>query len=491
MIRRLYTAFHRLLLVRAIVQSLGNLALLVIFAALAQLLGWTQESRSLPIDRAIPTAMNHPKDSEDMTHGPCKVRFHRGKPTANLQFLPPLQYISGGYEPTAIAIGDLNCDRHPDIVVGHHCSSFDACLDASTVGLLLGNGDGTFQPAVIYSSGVGGIVSLAIEDVNGDGKPDLIVLGCGPAAPTCLNFTNSRVAILLGNGDGTFQPPVTYDSGSVDATSVAVADLNGDGKPDIVAAHVCDNCSEGTVSILLGNGDGTFGSPVTYDSGGSVATSVAIRDVNGDGKPDLLVGNGYSCSNDPSCFNGPTGVVGVLLGNGDGTFKSAVTYSSGGRFVAWVVVADVNSDGKLDFLVANDLSDGPDCGGLTCVSSIGVLLGNGDGTFQAPQTYKTGGCCAFSIVATDLNGDGKTDVVAAHLQDSNIAILLGNGDGTLQPPVILNGSGVQNAGLLAVGDLDRNRMPDLVTAGVSATSAIDAITSVFLQVGTKGRERDH
>jgi FG-GAP-like repeat len=487
-----YTDCHRSYLVRGIAQSLANLAVLTILAALLQTAGWPQELGSLPIDRAIPAALNHPKGTEDVTHSPCKVRFHKGKPTANVQFLPPLEYISGGYEPTAIAIGDINCDRHPDIVVGHHCSSFDACLDASTVGLLLGNGDGTFQPAVTYSSGVPGIVSLAIADVNDDGRPDLIILACGPVeGPFCLNFTNSRVSILSGNGDGTFQPPMTYDSGSVDATLVAVADLNGDGKPDIVAAHVCDNCSEGTVSILLGNGDGTFGSPVTYDSGGSVATSVAILDVNGDGKPDLLVGNGYACSSGPSCFNGPTGVVGVLLGNGDGTFKSAVSYSSGGRFVASVVVMDVNSDGKADLLVANDLSDGPDCGGLPCVSSIGVLLGNGDGTFQAPQTYKTGGCCAFSIVAMDLNGDGKTDVVAAHLQDSNVAILLGNGDGTLQPPVILSGSGVQNAGLLAVGDLDSNRMPDLVTAGVSKTSAIDTITSVFLQVGMKRREQDH
>ena len=172
----------------------------------------------------------------------------------------------------------------------------------------------------------------------------------------------------------------------------------------------------------------------------------------------------------------------MLLGNGDGTFQSAVSYSTGGRFAAWVVVADVNSDGKADLLVANDLSDGGDCGGLTCVSSIGVLLGNGDGTFQAPKTYETAGCCAFSIVAADLNGDGKTDVAVAHVQNANLAILLGNGDGTLQPPFILN---VGN-GLLAVGDLDRNRMPDLVTAG-DTNFGIDATTKVLLQVGTKGR----
>jgi len=338
---------------------------------------------------------------------------------------------------------------------------------------------------VTYSSGVSGIVSLAIADVNGDNKPDLIIAGCGPVSTTCLNLTNSTVGILLGNGNGDFQPPVTYDSGSVDATSVAVADLNGDGKPDVVVAHVCDYCTEGTgtVGILLGNGDGSLGSPVTYGSGGFVATSVAIQDVNGDGKPDLLVANGYACS-DPRCDT--PGVVGVLLGNGDGTFESAVSYSSGGRFAASVVVADVNSDGKPDLLVANDSSE---CNQFTCISSIGVLLGNGDGTFQAATTYETGGCCAVSIVATDLNGDGKPDSAVVHLQNANVAILLGNGDGTLQPPMILNiGNGIENPGPLAVGDLDRNRMPDLITAGVT-NFGIDGTVSVFLHVGTKGHRR--
>jgi FG-GAP-like repeat len=146
-----------------------------------------------------------------------------------------------------------NCDRHLDIIVGHFCASFDTCLDTSTIGVLLGKGDGTFESAAIYSAGVAGIVSLAIADVNGDHKPDLVIAGCGPVDGTCSNLTNSMVAILLGDGDGTFQPPVTYDTGSVDATSVAVADLNGDGKPDIAAAHVCDYCSQdtGTVGILL------------------------------------------------------------------------------------------------------------------------------------------------------------------------------------------------------------------------------------------------
>jgi len=126
-----------------------------------------------------------------------------------------------------------------------------------------------------------------------------------------------------------FAPAVDYDSGGYGAISVAVADVNADGKPDLVVANNCGNSSgcksEGTLGVLLDNGDGTFQTAVTYDSGGYGATSVAIADVNGDGKPDLLVVNACGISN---CDSSST--VGVLLGNGDGTFQTAVTYGSGG-----------------------------------------------------------------------------------------------------------------------------------------------------------------
>jgi hypothetical protein len=252
--------------------------------------------------------------------------------------------------------------------------------------------------------------------------------------------------------------------------------LNGDGKPDVVVAHVCDNCMESVVSVLLGNSDGTLRPAVTYGSGGIVAFSVAIRDVNGDGKPDLLVANG---------FGGPdftTGAVGVLLGNGNRTFQSAVSYSSGGRDAVSLAAVDVNSDGKPDLLVAGDSSE---CNQYTCSSAVGVLLGNGDGTFQPATSYPTGGCCAFSIVVADLNGDSKPDVAVVHVQNANLAILLGNGNGTLQQSILLSlGNDVESPGPLAVGDVDGNTMPDLVTAG-STNAGIDGVASVLLHVGTK------
>jgi hypothetical protein len=131
---------------------------------------------------------------------------------------------------------------------------------------------------------------------------------------------------------------------------VQVADVNGDGKPDIVLANWCvigNVCVNGTVGVLLGKGDGTFQSAVTYSSGGNNANSVAVADVNGDGKLDILVANVNS------------GTVGVLLGNGDGTFQTAITYGSGGEFVISVAVADINGDGKPDLVVAARADIGP------------------------------------------------------------------------------------------------------------------------------------
>src|SRR5450631_701759 len=198
-----------------------------------------------------------------------------------------------------------------------------------------------FAPAVAYDSGGANAISVAVADLNADGKPDILVA------------TDGAVAVLLGNGDGTFRAAVPY---AVSApSSVVVADVNGDGKPDLVLASQClaNNCSNGGVYVLLGNGDGTLQAAVGYSSGGFSGRSAAVADVNGDGKPDLLVAN--TCISGLSCNNMPDdGTVGVLLGNGDGTFQTAVTYGSGGGdidgLVESVAVADVNGDGKLDLL---------------------------------------------------------------------------------------------------------------------------------------------
>jgi hypothetical protein len=381
-----------------------------------------------------------------------------------LDFAPAVTYDSGGYSTqNEVTVADVNGDGKPDLVVTNQCISSSDC-DNGTVGVLLGNGDGTFQTAVTYRSGGWAASSVAVADVNGDGKPDIVVTNF---CATSSNCDNGTVGVLLGNGDGTFQTSMTYGSGGYDVgsfviASVAVADVNGDGKPDIVVTNFCatsSNCNDGTVSVLLGNGDGTFQKAVTYDSGGSDADSVAVADVNGDGKPDLVVAN--FCMSSSNCN---TGTVSVLLGNGDGTFQTPMTYSSGGANALSVVVADVNGDGKPDLVVVNQSGNGN-------FGRVGVLLGNGDGTFQTAVTYGSGGYGSWSVAVGDVNGDGKPDIVVTSCTPSSycgsvegvVGVLLGNGDGTFQTAVTY-GSGALAAAWVAIKDVNEDGKPDLIVA---------------------------
>ena len=329
--------------------------------------------------------------------------------TSGPNFAPAVTYDSGGYSTFSMAVADVNGDSNPDLVVANEYTD-----NGGSVGVLLGNGDGTFQSAATYATGGAYPYSVAVADVNGDCKPDLVVANqCANNSGNCGNGDNGIVGVLLGNGDGTFQTAVAYSSGGYGALSVAVADVNGDGKPDLVVANQCADstcATNGTVAVLLGNGDGTFQTAVAYSSGGYIPVSVVVADVNGDGKPDLLVGN--QCESNSTCANG--GMVGVLLGKGDGTFQSSVSYGAGGFDRGTLVgeaVGDVNGDGKPDLVVA-------DCGGWceqqNADGSIGILLGNGDGTFQSAIVYDSGAPAAESVAVMDVNGDGKPDVLVAN-----------------------------------------------------------------------------
>jgi hypothetical protein len=276
------------------------------------------------------------------------------------------------------------------------------------VGVLLGKGDGTFQPAVSYNAGYVP-VWVAIADVNGDGFPDLIVAN----QSECDDCKDGGVSILLNNGNDTFQAPVTYSSAGPNATSVAVADVNQDGYPDLVIANesMCVNCPEGGIAVLLGNGSGSFQLASTYDSGAYAALSVAIADVNGDGIPDIIVTNLCERSND--CQDG---IVGVMLGVGNGTFQPPVAYNSGGYGADSIAIRDVNGDGIPDLVVGNVCPSS----GVCNKGAVSVLLGNGDGTFQTAVVYKSGGWDAASVAVGDLNGNGTPDIVAANSCSSKI-----------------------------------------------------------------------
>ena len=372
---------------------------------------------------------------------------------ASLIFAPPQSYKSGGFHARAVVVADVNLDGKLDLVVTNECPNWACNPDpAGMVSVLLGNGDGTFQAARHYSAGNYGATALFVADVNGDGKPDLLV--------TTWYFSDHEtggVTVLLGNGDGTFQPAMTYRSGGYDAESIFVGDVNGDGNLDLVVANSCStkaNCGEGTggplgnVGVLLGNGDGTFQPATSYGSGGGLANAVALADVNGDGNADLLVTS--RCLDSNPCT---PGVLGVLLGNGDGTFQPVVTYSQFDRPYS-MAVADVNHDGKLDIIVGN-------------YYVVGVLLGNGDGTFQPVQTYDADADEAVSIAVGDVDGDGNADLVVASMFCKGIcghgwvSVLLGNGDGTFRLVEKHNSYG-RFASSVALADLNGDTKPDLV-----------------------------
>ena len=350
-------------------------------------------------------------------------------------FQPAVCYYSGeGYEAaftTSVAVADVNGDGRPDIVVANECDSFGNCATGA-VGVLLGNGDGTFQRVVTYDSGGYTAMWVAIEDVNGDGKPDLVVANCSPTGQQCgvgLGEPTGLVGVLLGNGDGTFQPVVTYGSGGTLAAWIAIADVNGDGKPDLLVV----NLNSSTVGVLLGNGDGTFHPAVTFSTIGPYATSVAVADVNGDSKPDLVV------ANECGTYNNCSATVSVLLGNGDGTFQWAVNYDVDSPQAASVAVADLDGDGKTDLVVSAACGTAYDCLLVNGPGSVGVLLGNGDGTFQPVESYDTGGYRVQQVVVADVNLDGKPDLLVANfcstsacLSSGSVGVLLNNtGPGNL------------------------------------------------------------
>jgi hypothetical protein len=273
------------------------------------------------------------------------------------------------------------------------------------VAILLGNGNGSFQAPQYYTCVSESPTQITAADVNKDGKLDLIVN----------DISSTSLFVMLGNGNGTFQSAVATPSVGASSGYFAVADLNGDGKPDLAVADYSDN----SVSVLLGNGDGTFGSP-TLAPAGSGPYSVAVGDFNGDGKPDLAVAD----------YAGDT--LAVALGNGNGTFQSPATYSVctttdtclSGAFPYTVVAADFNLDGKLDVLVGDQAAYVSNAfNALAYNNGLQLFLGNGDGTFQPAQPYMAGASAVYALAA-DVDGNGTPDILLADPGDYMANVLL-------------------------------------------------------------------
>jgi hypothetical protein len=386
-------------------------------------------------------------------------------------FLPAASYPAVS-NAVSIVSADLNGDGHLDLAIASINDS-----GSKNIFLLFGNGDGTFQPMTVYPVR-GGADYLAVGDFNGDGKPDLAASSGATAGAT--------VAVLLGKGDGTFQPPVRYKV-AYDANFVAAGDVNGDGKQDLVVTSApLGSGSRGSdsVTVLLGNGDGTFQHGVEYLAGAS-PQAVGIGDFNGDGKADLAVadfssgvtvlsGIGQGAFQQPVSFhvkdgashtatgdfNGDgipdlvttganinNGKGSLWLGNGDGTFQSPLTFPVGGG-AGGMTVADFNGDGKADLAIANFYS-----------GNVSVLLGNGNGTLQAAVNSRAGSFPA-SVAAADLNGDGILDLAVPNTSGAkSVSVLLGKGDGTFQVPRKSMAS--TKPTFTAIGDFNGDGIPDL------------------------------
>ncbi|WP_040892250.1 beta strand repeat-containing protein [Zavarzinella formosa] len=326
----------------------------------------------------------------------------------------PAANFNVGSKPYSVAISDVNGDGKPDLITANEGSS--------AVSVLLGTGTGSFGAATNFTVG-SAPKSVAVGDVNGDGRPDIITA----------NYDSGNVSVLLGTGAGSFAAAANYAVGQ-SPRSVAVGDVNGDGKPDIITA----NYDSGNVSILAGNGAGSFAAAGNVDVG-SRPTSVVIDDVNGDNKPDLVV----------ACFD--SGSVRALLGNGSGSFAATANFDVHSDPYS-VAAGDVNGDGKPDLVAVG-------FGGYF----VSVLPGNGDGTF-APASPLLIGTQPYSVVIGDVNGDGLPDIITANDKSNTVSVLSGTGTGSFAtaPGSLLNVGSIPKS--VAVADVNGDGKPDLVTA---------------------------
>jgi hypothetical protein len=335
--------------------------------------------------------------------------------------------------PGFVASGDFNEDGKMDLAV------VDRIRGGSNI--ILGLGNGAFGPPSFFSAG-GMPDQIAVADLNADGHLDLVTA----------NVNASTASVLLGRGDGSFQPGVDYPVGE-SPVSVAIADFNGDGKLDLAIANQ-GAAQFGNVSVLLGNGDGTFRPASMTNVGSYYLHGVVAGDFNNDGKIDLAVASGDNF----------TGSAMILLGNGDGTFQTPSTSFAVGYIPSFIAAGDFNGDGKLDV--------------VTTDGDISVLLGNGDGTLQ-PVIHYPAGAAPSAVVISDFDGDGILDIAvsnpASFLDTGAVTTLQGKGDGSfVSGPTFLAGP---NPWALAVADLNGDHKPDLAVAnsnGIGVTILLNA-----------------
>lgn len=370
-------------------------------------------------------------------------------------FRPSIDFVAGNL-PLGLVAADFNGDGKADLAIANS--------QDQTLAVPLGHGDGTFAATRSYRADLAS-KAVAAGDLNGDGRSDLVVINYCGSDSAC--SSNGTATIFLANLDGSYRAGSTIALGS-GPLAVALADLHGAGKLDLVALNGADK----TLSILAGNGDGSFGGVQRYSLAASPRT-VFAGDFNGDGKVDLAIASdcGQSACSQP-------GTLDIWLGHGDGSLSASASYTVGFSPVS-IAAADLRSTGHLDFVVANACGNDSSCksagtasifandgtGKLTAAgevsigsspsaiaigklsasgldlavalrgsNQVAVLHANGNGTFAAPVTYAVGSAPSALAIA-DFNGDGQADLAVANAQSSNVSVLYGSGSSKLQTAV--------------------------------------------------------
>lgn len=332
--------------------------------------------------------------------------------------------IDDGSTPQMITLGDFNNDSRPDIA-----ATFSS---PSILSIYFGNADGTFKDPVKYQISESNQPSwIAISDLNGDQRLDIAVTDTRP----------NSIVIFFGSTNGIFSTPKLVQFGSIATPNAVVfSDFNNDGMPDIA---VIDS-SHSTALVLLANGIMLFDKKTSYSMGnGSKPCSVTVADLNNDSRKDIIVAN-----------NGAS-TVGILLGSANATFRSLMTYSTGtNSHPCAVAVYDFNNDNRLDIAVVNSNTN-----------NIGILIGNGDGTFSNVITYSVGdGALPYSLAVDDFNDDHQLDIAVANYGTSNVFILLGNGNGSFTPdsPIEIGYGAWPNS--IGVGNFNQDNWTDIAVS---------------------------
>jgi hypothetical protein len=348
--------------------------------------------------------------------------------------LYPSQFFSTLNAPNSVVSADVNGDGHPDLV--------ELGTD-QTVAVLINRGDGSFNSPLRYYAVGNQPVALAVADLNHDGKPDIVVI----------NNTDNTISVLMGNGDGSFVGPTASEAAAGGATpapsypigtdpiALTIADMNGDGIPDVVTANFADN----TLSILIGRGDGTFKPAITVPVG-TGPVFVAAADMNGDGKLDLLVNNNLD------------GTLGVLLNKGGDAFGAMTATSLGPRrlrpYLQMMVVGDFKHDGKQSVITTTTSING---------DSVLYLAGKGDGGFEPAGVFSTGLQTSY-LATADVNGDGLPDLIAGSAANNSVRVLFGNSNGGFSPGQDYPANGITGGSTLqrlTVADFSGSGKPDI------------------------------